>query len=696
MNRSDSGFILPMTLVTITLLAIAALITGRTFGVMLRASVQERLAIEERLTGRNTELILDAWMADPGYSNDILNEIAGYDVWRTTEGTAPCPTATETTCWRVLLQPAPAGVPLRGGEAQQQLQSISIDVRSGCHRGTVERCLRSSTRQRTYERAVFSQYQLHYNSHEPPADARLPDGSDLDSDPDLLPVGLKVVFADGDIFNGPVRYSGAGTVQYCLENASDSIRFERLEVKEAQQPENLCPPSLSPQWCTDDACNSFAAWDDPAHAARLEVGKGDDLEFPQWRASEEPAVFSSCDVIDTALLLGVCGQGIADGDIISYSGDITINNLALTDKSITVFTDGDIIVTGDIETNPNETNAAGGPHVIALIGQNIILEPSTHTGVTFTNVALLARDGAVFARLWHQPCPALGGCPTFTLEGSAAMKHLGLYGQIGPPQTGWIKNFTYPTDFWQARPPWWPGLDGSEWAPVGAPAASSGEAAPEPEPEPGFNINPTAVTVTEGSASIASFEVTLTTQPTVDVTVNVRLRPSPVLLVTPATLTFTPGNWDTAQTVNVNASSFLDADAIALELQVGLTAVSTDGDYDTKTASVSVTVTDDDTLQPLFTAADATNYVTARDCIVSALPPALQSLYNNNPATYAVLYQNAETNCRGSVPPDIPLGEADPTSLPSPADQQALKDAIDALAVAAGLPQSMIDAAEGG
>ena len=58
--------------------------------------------------------------------------------------------------------------------------------------------------------------------------------------------------------------------------------------------------------------------------------------------------------------------------------------------------------------------------------------------------------------------------------------------------------------------------------------------------------------------------------------------------------------------------------------------------------------------------------------------------------------ERTETNCRGSVPPDIPLGEADPNSLPSPADQQALKDAIDALAVAAGLPQSMIDAAEGG
>ena len=43
---------------------------------------------------------------------------------------------------------------------------------------------------------------------------------------------------------------------------------------------------------------------------------------------------------------------------------------------------------------------------------------------------------------------------------------------------------------------------------------------------------------------------------------------------------------------------------------------------------------------------------------------------------------------------DMPLGEDDPNTLSNPRNQQDLKDAIDALAVAAGLPQSMIDAAE--
>ena len=204
---------------------------------------------------------------------------------------------------------------------------------------------------------------------------------------------------------------------------------------------------------------------------------------------------------------------------------------------------------------------------------------------------------------------------------------------------------------------------------------------------------------TPGSLSIAetgsaTFTVSLATAPTDPVTVNIVSGDTSAATVTPTPLIFTPGNWATSQTVTVTGVN--DDDANDETPTMTLAAVSTDGDYDTKTASVSVTVTDGDTLQPLFTAADATNYVTARDCIVATLPPALQGFYNNDPATYAGLYQNTETNCRGSVPPDIPLGEADPNSLPSPADPQALKDAIDALAVAAGLPQSMIDAAESG
>ena len=209
---------------------------------------------------------------------------------------------------------------------------------------------------------------------------------------------------------------------------------------------------------------------------------------------------------------------------------------------------------------------------------------------------------------------------------------------------------------------------------------------------PALVVDAASLTVDETGS--ATFTVSLATAPSDPVTVDIVSGDTSAATVTPTPLIFTPGNWATSQTVTVTGVN--DDDANDETPTMTLAAVSTDSLYDGLTITVTVTVTDGDTLQPLFTAADATNYVTARDCIVATLPPALQSFYNNNPATYAGLYQNAETNCRGSVPPDIPLGEADPNSLPSPDDPQALKDAIDALAVAAGLPQSMIDAAEGG
>ena len=172
------------------------------------------------------------------------------------------------------------------------------------------------------------------------------------------------------------------------------------------------------------------------------------------------------------------------------------------------------------------------------------------------------------------------------------MKHLGLYGQIGPPQTGWIKNFTYPPDFWQARPPWWPGLTGNEWAPVGAPTVSTYETAPEPQP--GLMANPATVTLTEGSPRTASFDVILATQPAADVTVTVRQLPSPVLLVTPSVLTFTPQDWDSAQYVTMNSSAYQDADIINTRITSTLTASSTDSNYDGLTEDVAITITDDD------------------------------------------------------------------------------------------------------
>lgn len=136
---------------------------------LLRASVQERLVIEERFAARNAEKIVDAWMADPALSKEITDPAPpttgpngfDYDAWRNPEGAANTQTTTNcpdpangyTTCWRITATnpydpddpdkpPAPE---LRGGEAEQHLQDITIEVRSGCYSTDMDRCQKTTT-----------------------------------------------------------------------------------------------------------------------------------------------------------------------------------------------------------------------------------------------------------------------------------------------------------------------------------------------------------------------------------------------------------------------------------------------------------------------------------------------------------------------------------------------------------------------
>ena len=648
-EHDDRGFILPATFAAITLIALAALLTGRVVGTLLRASMQESFAVEEHAVTKTVTGIIDAWIADPQVSTLLVSNPADSrvaDVWRTPLG-EPCVWGEHTTCWKIdSTTKVTYSGKLRGGEAERHAQDVTATVVVGCWGGTPDQCQRTRTFTRRYERAVFAQYQLHYDTNAVPSTALdgpdgLLDDPEVCDDPNISPdpvlcddldPATVIVFTAADTLNGPLRYSGDGPVLYCGDPT-----FKRIEANTDTPPESGpgCPSVPTPRW--EPVVGVAPAWtvglSDPERFTFLGDLSLPSLADPPQEGDERVCTLervnhhkshnatagnlrynNMSDGNDTSDCPGEPGSpdhAILPGDIILSDDELTIDQLVV-EGSVTVYSEGDIIVCGDIEATG--TNPAGGPNVIALItAGDVILDPSgliplacaddtllelniSHN-LTLTNVAVLAPDGAVYARRWHLPHAATG--PTLTIEGSIAAKHLGLYGipdqATGTITNGWAKTFTYPTDFWQARPLWWPGFTGNEWAPLGAPAASSGEAAPEPEPEPGFNINPTAVTVTEGSASIASFEVTLTTQPTVAVTVNVRLRPSPVLLVTPAALTFTPGNWDTAQTVNVNASSYQDADVIPLVgLQVELVAVSTDGDYDRFTAKVDVTVEDDD------------------------------------------------------------------------------------------------------
>ena len=112
----------------------------------------------------------------------------------------------------------------------------------------------------------------------------------------------------------------------------------------------------------------------------------------------------------------------------------------------------------------------------------------------------------------------------------------------------------------------------------------------------GVSVSPTALTVTEEDPVGAGYTVVLDTLPMVDVTVTVAGHAGTDLTPVPVSLTFTPSNWDTAQTVTVTAGDDVDTENDTVPLTHG--AESTDGNYNgVGIADVAVTVTDNDLVQ---------------------------------------------------------------------------------------------------
>lgn len=93
--------------------------------------------------------------------------------------------------------------------------------------------------------------------------------------------------------------------------------------------------------------------------------------------------------------------------------------------------------------------------------------------------------------------------------------------------------------------------------------------------QPGFVVSATSLTVAE-SGSTASFTVRLSAPPTSNVTINiVSTNTNEVTIVSGATLTFTPANWNTNQTVTVQGVDDGDFDGdqtITVDLQPAISA----------------------------------------------------------------------------------------------------------------------------
>ena len=106
----------------------------------------------------------------------------------------------------------------------------------------------------------------------------------------------------------------------------------------------------------------------------------------------------------------------------------------------------------------------------------------------------------------------------------------------------------------------------------------------------GVTITPTDLAITEGDSG--AYSVVLDTQPIGDVTIEVAVPKGSEVAVESAMLTFTPSNWDTAQTVTVTANQDDDG---ADEDEITITHTVGGAGYEDVTADeVTMSVTDDD------------------------------------------------------------------------------------------------------
>src|SRR5206468_437318 len=95
----------------------------------------------------------------------------------------------------------------------------------------------------------------------------------------------------------------------------------------------------------------------------------------------------------------------------------------------------------------------------------------------------------------------------------------------------------------------------------------------------GISVIPTSgLTTTEGGGT-ATFTVALTSQPTANVTIGLSSSDLTEGTVAPASLTFTSGNWNTAQTVTVTGVDDFGVDGPVAYTIVTAAATSTDPDY---------------------------------------------------------------------------------------------------------------------
>ena len=112
----------------------------------------------------------------------------------------------------------------------------------------------------------------------------------------------------------------------------------------------------------------------------------------------------------------------------------------------------------------------------------------------------------------------------------------------------------------------------------------------------GISVTPASGLTTTEAGGSDTFSVVLDSQPTADVSIGISSNDASEGTASPPSLTFTPANWDTAQTVTVTGIDDADTDGDVAYSVVTAAADSGDPNYDTRNAvDVAVTNEDDET-----------------------------------------------------------------------------------------------------
>ncbi len=118
-----------------------------------------------------------------------------------------------------------------------------------------------------------------------------------------------------------------------------------------------------------------------------------------------------------------------------------------------------------------------------------------------------------------------------------------------------------------------------------------------PVATPGFTLSKTTATVAENGGT-DSFTVVLDAEPATDVVLDISSSATGEATVSPASLTFTSGNWDSAQSVTITGVNDDTLGNDAATVTVSVNDASSDNAFDALAdQTVAVTCTDDDTAQ---------------------------------------------------------------------------------------------------